>query len=136
MADTDDADGIAFQTDGLPGRQAVERRKDILHDSAGIAPRSISDSNAMRIAIRKIYVVRPDGRRSDELHPRTIQQRSIAFRPGPDYQRISITDIIRTDVAATHIFHLRIRFENSFQKWNRAIRDNLDFLLHFPNRTI
>ena len=47
MADTDDADGIAFQTDGLPGSQAIESRKNILHDSAGIAPRSISDGNAM-----------------------------------------------------------------------------------------
>ena len=61
-------------------------------------------------------MIHSDCRSCDHAHLSAFQQLCITLGTGPDNQGICINYIIMIDFTSINVYHLCIRFENSFQK--------------------
>jgi len=98
-----------------------ERGGDPLQDAPGVASGGCRDRDSVRCAPRRVDVVESDGRRGDEAHPRTGEQRRVAPRAGTGQERVGVADIGGRNGLSGEITHLGERFQNPFQEGNGAV---------------
>ena len=109
---------------GLPALcagEVDERGGDPLQDAPGVASGGCRDRDSVRCAPRRVDVVESDGRRGDEAHPRTGEQRRVAPRAGAGQERVGVADVGGRNGLSGEITHLGERFQNPFQEGNGTV---------------
>ena len=72
-----------------------------------------------------------DGRRADEAHTATVEQRGMATGAGADNQRIGVTDCVTRDILGLKIKNLGSGLDDALDVGDVAVNDNLHGISRF-----
>ena len=108
-------------------REVMQYGCDPLQYAAGVAACGRCYADLPAPAVVEVDMVESDGRRGDEPHPRTVEQRRVAARAGADDQRVGVAHVARRYLPARKIAYLGVGFEDPFEKRDGVIDDDFHF---------
>ena len=108
-------------------REVMQYGCDPLQYAAGVAACGRCYADLPAPAVVEVDMVESDGRRGDEPHPRTVEQRRVAARAGADDQRVGVAHVARRYFPARKIAYLGVGFEDPFEKRDGVIDDDFHF---------
>ena len=75
-------------------------------------------------------MVRADSSSCDKLDRRSLKEFRVTVCARPDYQSVSIYNIIVTNFVSGNVNHIRIWLHHSLQKRNGAVSHDFNFVFH------
>lgn len=108
----------------ISSKHMSQRSSHPLHDSTGITPRSRAHLDACTTAICLIYMVTADGGRGNELHARTLEQRTVATGTGTNDERIGIAHYPTVDGCTLDVGHIGPRLDDASDIGDGTIYDD------------